>query len=82
MITTDISGNNLIAINESGNEIVVEIAPRGLDAKSTQLFLEDRKLSRQMTGYTIQDQVNINLGIYSPKQWQKQHPNKCINCSY
>lgn len=66
MITTDISGNNLIAINESGNEIVVEIAPRGLDAKSTQLFLEDRKLSRQMTGYTIQDQVNINLGIYSP----------------
>lgn len=69
MITTDISGNNLIAINESGNEIVVEIAPRGLDAKSTQLFLEDRKLSRQMTGYTIQDQVNINLGIYSPKQW-------------
>lgn len=69
MITTDISGNNLIAINESGNEIVVEIAPKGLDAKSTQLFLEDRKLSRQMTGYTIQDQVNINLGIYSPKQW-------------
>lgn len=69
MITTDISGNNLIAINESGNEIIVEIAPKGLDAKSTQLFLEDRKLSRQMTGYTIQDQVNINLGIYSPKQW-------------
>ena len=69
MITTDISGNNLIAINESGNEIVVEIAPKGLDAKSTQLFLEDRKLSRQITGYTIQDQVNINLGIYSPKQW-------------
>lgn len=69
MIFTDIAGNNLIAVNDNGKEIVVEIAPKGLDPKSVQLFLEDRKLSRQMTGYTIKEQVEINLGIYSPKQW-------------
>lgn len=69
MIFTDIAGNNLIAVNNNGKEIVVEIAPKGLDPKSVQLFLEDRKLSRQMTGYTIKEQAEINLGIYSPKQW-------------
>ena len=68
MIFTDISGNNLIAVNNDGKEIVVEIAPKG-DPKNVQLFLEDRKLSRQMTGYTIKEQVEINLGIYSSKQW-------------
>ncbi len=69
MIFTDISGNKLIAVNNDGKEIVVEIAPKGFSPKKTQLFLEDRKLSRQMTGYTIKEQVEINLGIYSPKQW-------------
>lgn len=69
MFFTGISGNNLIAVNNDGKEIVVEIAPKGLDTKSVQLFLENRKLSRQMTGYTIKEQVEINLGIYSPKQW-------------
>lgn len=69
MFFTDISGNNLIAVNNDGKEIVVEIAPKGFGPKRTQLFLENRKLSRQMTGYTIKEQVEINLGIYSPKQW-------------
>ena len=69
MITTDICGRNLIALNSNGHEIVVEIAPKGLSAKSTQLFLEDRKLSRQMTGYTIQEQVMIEEECYIPKQW-------------
>ena len=69
MITTDISGRNLIAINSNWHEIVVEIAPKGLDAKSTQEFLVDRKLARQMTGYTIQEQVMIEEECYIPKQW-------------
>ena len=53
MITTDICGRNLIALNSNCREIVVEIAPKGLDSKSTQAFLVDRKLARQRTGYTI-----------------------------
>lgn len=69
MITTDICGRNLVAINSNCHEIVVEIAPKYLNAKSTQLFLEDRKLSRQMTGYTIQEQVMIEEECYIPKQW-------------
>ena len=69
MITTDICGRNLVAINSNCHEIVVEIAPKGLDAKSTQLFLADRKLTRQMTGYTIQEQVMIEEECYIPKQW-------------
>ena len=69
MITTDISGRNLIALNSNGHEIVVEIAPKGLDAKSTQVFLADRKLSRQIAGYTIQEQVMIEEECYIPKQW-------------
>ena len=69
MITTDISGRNLIAVNSNGHEIVVEIAPKGLNAKSTQEFLVDRKLARQMTGYTIQEQVMIEEECYIPKQW-------------
>ena len=69
MITTDISGRNLIAINSNCHEIVVEIAPKGLCAKSTQEFLVDRKLARQMTGYTIQEQVMIEEECYIPKQW-------------
>ena len=69
MITTDISGRNLIAINSNCHEIVVEIAPKGLSAKSTQEFLVDRKLTRQMTGYTIQEQVMIEEECYIPKQW-------------
>ena len=69
MITTDISGRNLIALNSNCHEIVVEIAPKGLSAKSTQAFLEDRKLSRQMTGYTIQEHVMIEEECYIPKQW-------------
>ena len=68
-IFTYIRGNNLIALNNNGKEIIVEIAPKGLDPKSTQLFLEDLKESRQMTGYTIQEQVDINNGTFSPKQW-------------
>ena len=69
MITTDISGRNLIAINSNCHEIVVEIAPKGLNAKSTQEFLVDRKLARRMTGYTIQEQVMIEEECYIPKQW-------------
>ena len=69
MITTDICGRNLIAINSNCHEIVVEIAPKGLSAKSTQAFLEDRKLSRQIAGYTIQEQVMIEEECYIPKQW-------------
>ena len=69
MITTDISGRNLIALNSNCHEIVVEIAPKGLDAKSTQAFLAERKLTRQMTGYTIQEQVMIEEECYIPKQW-------------
>ena len=69
MITTDICGKNLIAINSNCHEIVVEIAPKGLSAKSTQVFLEDRKLSRQIAGYTIREQVMIEEECYIPKQW-------------
>ena len=69
MITTDICGRTLIAINSNGQEIVVEIAPKGLDCKSTQAFLIDRKLARQRTGYTIQEQVMIEEKCYIPKQW-------------
>ena len=69
MITTDISGRNLVAVNSNGKEIVVEIAPKGLSAKNTQAFLEDRKLSRQIAGYTIQEQVMIEQECYVPKQW-------------
>ena len=69
MITTDISGRNLIALNSNCHEIVVEIAPKGLNAKSTRVFLADRKLTRQMTGYTIQEQVMIEEECYIPKQW-------------
>lgn len=69
MITTDICGRTLIAINSNGQEIVVEIAPKDLDAKSTQEFLVDRKLTRRMTGYTIQEQVMIEEESYVPKQW-------------
>ena len=66
---TDICGRNLVAVNSNGQEIVVEIAPKGLDAKSTQAFLADRKLSRQIAGYTIQEQVMIEEECYIPKQW-------------
>ena len=66
---TDICGRNLIVLNSNGHEIVVEIAPKGLDAKSTQEFLVDRKLARRMTGYTIQEQVMIEKESYVPKQW-------------
>ena len=66
---TDICGRNLVAVNSNGHEIVVEIAPKGLDAKSTQAFLVDRKLSRQIAGYTIQEQVMIEEECYIPKQW-------------
>ena len=69
MITTDICGRTLIALNNNGQEIVVEIAPKGLDCKSTQTFLMDRKLTRQRTGYTIQEQVMIEENHYIPKQW-------------
>ena len=69
MITTDICGRNLVAVNSNGKEIVVEIAPKVLSAKSTQAFLEDRKLSRQIAGYTIQEQVMIEEESYVPKQW-------------
>ena len=66
---TDICGRNLIVLNSNGHEIVVEIAPKGLGAKRTQEFLVDRKLTRQMTGYTIQEQVMIEEECYIPKQW-------------
>ena len=69
MITTDICGKNLVAVNSNGQEIVVEIAPKGLSAKSAQAFLVDRKLTRRMTGYTIQEQVMIEQECYVPKQW-------------
>ena len=66
---TDICGRNLIVLNSNGHEIVVEIAPKGLDYKSTQAFLADRKLSRQIAGYTIQELVMIEEESYVPKQW-------------
>ena len=66
---TDICGRNLVAVNSNGREIVVEIAPKELDSKSTQAFLADRKLSRQIAGYTIQEQVMIEQEYYIPKQW-------------
>ena len=66
---TDICGRNLIVLNSNGHEIVVEIAPKGLDAKSTQEFLVDRKLTRRMTDYTVQEQVMIEEESYVPKQW-------------
>ena len=66
---TDICGRNLVAVNSNGHEIVVEIAPKGLNAKSAQEFLVDRKLARRMTGYTIQEQVMIEEESYVPKQW-------------
>ena len=69
MITTDICDRTLIVLNSNSHEIVVEIAPKGLDAKSTQKFLIDRKLARRMTGYTIQEQVMIEEECYIPKQW-------------
>ena len=69
MITTDICGRTLIALNSNGHEIVVEIAPKELDCKSTQAFLVDRKLTRQKIGYTIQEQVMIEEECYIPKQW-------------
>ena len=69
MITTDICGRTLIALNSNGHKIVVEIAPKGLDCKSTQAFLVDRKLTRQRIGYTIQEQVMIEEEYYIPKQW-------------
>ena len=69
MITTDICGRTLIALNSNRHEIVVEIAPKGLDCKSTQAFLVDRKLTRQRIGYTIQEQVMIEEEYYIPKQW-------------
>lgn len=70
MIYTDIAGNTLVAYGERLNgEIPVEIAPKGLDPKSTQAFLMSRKLSRQMTGYTIVEQALLMQGNYKPKQW-------------
>ena len=66
---TDICGRNLVAVNSNGQEIVVEIAPKGLDPKSTQAFLVDRKSARQIAGYTIQEQVMIEEECYIPKQW-------------
>lgn len=70
MIHTDIVGNTLVAYGEHlDGKIPVEIAPKGLDPKSTQAFLMDRKLTRQMTGYTIRDQVLLIQGNYEPKQW-------------
>lgn len=70
MIYTDIVGNTLVAYGEHlDGEIPVEIAPKGLDPKSTQAFLMDRKLSRQIAGYTIIEQVLLKQGKYKPKQW-------------
>lgn len=79
MITTDIFGRNLIALNSNCREIVVEIAPKGLDNKSTQAFLVDRKLARQRTGYTIQEQVMIEEECYIPKTMVT---NKVSNIDY
>ena len=69
MITTDICDRTLIALNSNGHEIVVEIAPKELDCKSTQAFLVDRNLTRQKIGHTIQEQVMIEEECYIPKQW-------------
>ena len=69
MITTDIYNRTLITINSNGQKIIVEIAPKGLDCKSTQAFLIDRKLACQRTSYTIQKQVIIEEECYIPKQW-------------
>ena len=40
MITTDICGRNLIAINSNGQEIVVETAPKDQIVKVLKLFLQ------------------------------------------
>lgn len=69
MIYTDIVGNTLVAYGEHlDGEIPVEIAPKGLDPKSTQAFLLDRKASRQIVGYTIIEQILLENGKYEPKQ--------------
>lgn len=40
MFFTDISGNNLIAVNNDGKEIVVEIAPKWFGPKELNFFLK------------------------------------------
>lgn len=73
MIHTDIVGNTLVAygdLNTSINgEVVVEIANPSWNTKTTQSFLEDRQKDRQLTGYTIQEQIMLLQGNYIPKQW-------------
>lgn len=70
MIYTDIAGNTLIAYGDTiKGEIVVEIAPKGLDRESTQAFLEYRKSCRKTNNYTTAEQVLLSKGEYKPKQW-------------
>ena len=72
MIHTDIVGNTLVVYGDLETpieEVVVEIAPKNLDAKSTQLFLEDRKETRKLYGYTLYEQGLLFEGKYTPKQW-------------
>lgn len=70
MIYTDIVGNTLTAYGDTiKGDIVVEIAPKGLDRGSTQAFLEYRKSCRKISGYTIVEQVLLSRGEYKPKQW-------------
>ena len=72
MIHTDIVGNTLVAYGDLETpieEVVVEIAPKNLDVKSTQLFLEDRKETRKLYGYTLYEQGLLFEGKYIPKQW-------------
>ena len=73
MIHTDIVGNTLVVYGDLETpiegEVVVEIAPKNLDVKSTQLFLEDRKETRKLYGYTLHEQGLLLEGKYTPKQW-------------
>lgn len=73
MIHTDIVGNTLVVYGDLETPIegvvVVEIAPKNLDAKSIQLFLEDRKETRKLYGYTLYEQGLLFEGKYTPKQW-------------
>ena len=72
MIHTDIVGNTLVVYGDLETPIegvVVEIAPKNLDAKSTQLFLEDRKETRKLYGYTLYEQGLLFEGKYRRRNY-------------
>lgn len=73
MIYTDIVGDTLVAYGDfyssTERDIVVEIANPSWNTATTQAFLKERLKDRKLTGYTIQEQVMLLQGNYTPKQW-------------